>query len=260
MNYQRWPQAGWLIEKGSVCLDDGIRQETAKAGEWIFPGDRRCQQIFSEEHQFICVRFALMWRTGGVLFPSEGSITFASEKFPELEKSAHDLLNVVQASFGDTRISMGKVKEAALTHFAVMRAFNEWSYQYVNAMLRLGIKPQLVEESDPRVETVLGGLRDFPMTKKLREPDLAKLCGLSVSQLNRVFMKSKGKTPIEMYQDRRYREARKGLRKLDQDIKSMAYQLGFSSPANFSTWFKKKGGISPSEWRARNLSNDLTEK
>ena len=45
------------------------------------------------------------------------------------------------------------------------------------------------------------------------------------------------------------RTARTLLRQTDMPLKQIAYQLGFSSPSNFSTAFRRSSGLSPAKFR-----------
>lgn len=73
--------------------------------------------------------------------------------------------------------------------------------------------------------------------------------------LNRVVKSLTGKTTKEHLQSRITIGAKRLLYFTDLTNKEIAYQLGFSEPANFSTFFKKCMGMSPSEFKHKNHSS-----
>ncbi len=89
--------------------------------------------------------------------------------------------------------------------------------------------------------------------KHFREPLridlLARIAHLSPSQFQRTFKRMHGDTPIGFVNRLRIEEAKKLLRDPNRDIASIAHDTGFSTPAFFSTQFRKSTGQSPSAYR-----------
>lgn len=69
--------------------------------------------------------------------------------------------------------------------------------------------------------------------------------------LNRVVKSLTGKTAKEFIQSRIVTEARRLLYFSDMTTKEVGYHLGFSEPANFSAFFKKNTGLSPTQLNKR---------
>jgi len=67
--------------------------------------------------------------------------------------------------------------------------------------------------------------------------------------LNRVVKSLVGKTAKEYIQSRIVLSAKRMIYFTDLSAKEIGFQLGFSEPANFSAFFKKLTGISPSRFR-----------
>lgn len=67
--------------------------------------------------------------------------------------------------------------------------------------------------------------------------------------LTRVIKSLSGKTAKDYIQSRIIVAAKRLLYFSDEPLKEIAYNLGFSEPANFSAFFKKCTGIAPSEFR-----------
>lgn len=72
--------------------------------------------------------------------------------------------------------------------------------------------------------------------------------GVSSDHLNRVLKSVTGKTAKEFIQSKIIVEAKRLLYFTDLSTKEIAYELGFSESSNFSQFFKKYVGVSPSEF------------
>jgi AraC family transcriptional regulator len=80
--------------------------------------------------------------------------------------------------------------------------------------------------------------------------ELADLCGLSVRQLTRAFRASRGRSIASHIAEKRIEQAKQLLAQGEQ-IKRIAHQLGFASPANFSYAFRQATTITPRQYRDR---------
>ena len=91
-------------------------------------------------------------------------------------------------------------------------------------------------------------LSDDPVAPSLGE--LAKLCNISVRQLTRGFKVSRG-CSIGDYMEQRRMEAAKRLLVDGESVKTIAFNMGYSSPSSFTFAFRRAVGISPSQFRQR---------
>jgi len=82
--------------------------------------------------------------------------------------------------------------------------------------------------------------------------ELAGLCRLSVRQLTRGFRASRG-CSIGEYVARSQLDHAKQLLATEESIKSIAYSMGFTSPSNFSTAFRRATGQTPRQFRQSEL-------
>ena len=76
---------------------------------------------------------------------------------------------------------------------------------------------------------------------------LADKCNLSLSRFKHLFKEETGIPPSEYIIRKKVEKAQILLEEQDLPIKNIAYDLGFSSPAYFSTVFKQYNGYSPTE-------------
>lgn len=254
-----WPSCAWLILKGQARVRFGEEEETAKAGQWLFLRNQDGHQWLSRDIQIMSIRFYVAWPSGGLLFEPQRSLVLEETRLPELRERTQELLEVVRGRLGNPEMELPLYHENLETHFALMSSFHRWCEVYVRAMRTLGAAVNAPEEMDPRIQRALTWLENHPFTSPWNERMLAWHAGLSVSQLNRLFVRHCGVTPLHYHEARRLKTACELLFAESEDIKAVAYQLGFSSPGNFSTWFRKHKGMTPTAWRrsAPDTSNSL---
>jgi len=79
--------------------------------------------------------------------------------------------------------------------------------------------------------------------------DYANELNVTANHLNRVVKSLTGKTAKEHIQSRIIIAAKRLIYFSDLSNKEIGYELGFSEPANFSAFFKKCTGVSPSKFK-----------
>lgn len=84
---------------------------------------------------------------------------------------------------------------------------------------------------------------------------LAQKCALSVRQLSRAFHASRGRTLTSYLSDHRIKVAQMMLGE-GASVKTTAHAVGFSSPANFATAFRRRLGCTPAIYRARRMAQE----
>jgi AraC family transcriptional activator of pobA len=81
--------------------------------------------------------------------------------------------------------------------------------------------------------------------------EYAELMFKSPKTLSNLFSKLGAKTPIQYIQDRIMLEARRLLTYTDKSIKEVAYEIGYEDIPTFSRFFKKKEGLSPTDFKEK---------
>ncbi len=93
------------------------------------------------------------------------------------------------------------------------------------------------------------------MREKLEEnlsvPQVAVQVGMGYSDFRKRFKEYTGFSPSQYYLNLRLQHAKELLSMSTLSVKEIAYRLQFQSPDYFSTLFKKKTGLKPSEFRSR---------
>lgn len=82
-------------------------------------------------------------------------------------------------------------------------------------------------------------------------PRYAARLSVTESRLNRLCQALAGKSAFDVVQDRLLLEARRKLFYIAAPVSQLAYELGFSDPAYFCRFFKKRTGVAPSAFRGR---------
>lgn len=247
--YLSQPQAAWLIRKGTVTLTLGGTRERYRAGYWVFPRDKQGYQEFSPDAQILSIRFVAEWPTGEPLFDRSKSYAIPVGQMTEFTRISELLEQHVGREYPGVTIELQRMSGSPRRFFEMQRLLYDWLQAYTAAMERLGLTPHTIARLDDRVREAVHLLEKRALNHPLRERELALLVGLSLSQLNKLFVRNLGKTPTEYWEEKRLSIARLTLLSSNRSIKSIAYDLGFSSLPHFSAWVKKKLGRSPRQFR-----------
>ncbi len=85
--------------------------------------------------------------------------------------------------------------------------------------------------------------------------ELAHLAGLSRTYFSPVFKEAVGMRLRDYLSQARIDKAKELLGDTSLTIKQVAYKVGFKDPDHFCRTFKKKTGITPTNWRLMNIEN-----
>lgn len=115
--------------------------------------------------------------------------------------------------------------------------------------LRNSLKPRNDASDIPKNIVELKNYLDLHLDEELNLEKCATITNLSVSQTIRAFNKVYGATPYKYLNQQRFDAAKTLLRGSQLSIQDIAKQLGFADQYYFSSFFKKKCGKSPKEYR-----------
>ncbi|WP_104657073.1 response regulator [Ralstonia insidiosa] len=79
--------------------------------------------------------------------------------------------------------------------------------------------------------------------------ELAAAVGTNARRLNAAFKQCVGVTVFDFLREARMKEARRMLSDTALDVQTISRELGYSTTANFSTAFRERFGLSPSQFR-----------
>ncbi len=80
-------------------------------------------------------------------------------------------------------------------------------------------------------------------------PDIGRRIVLSPRQLERLFLRHTGMSPLRFYMQLRVERARELLLYSDRPVIEIAVSAGFTSTSHFATWYKRIYGVRPSDMR-----------
>jgi AraC-like DNA-binding protein len=87
------------------------------------------------------------------------------------------------------------------------------------------------------------------VSKNIDIKGIAVNLGISYSLFRRVFKEYTGYAPAHYFQELKLRKAKELLAETNHSIKEISYELNFSSYEYFLSFFKKKVGMTPLEYR-----------
>lgn len=98
---------------------------------------------------------------------------------------------------------------------------------------------------------VIEFLRENYCSNDYSSEEIAKLANLSTYHFIRAFKQYTGKTPYEYLMDVKIEKAMEMLKNNNFSITEVCFSSGFTNPSHFSTVFKKRIGITPTEFRSQ---------
>jgi AraC-like DNA-binding protein len=242
------PSAAWLVREGSVTVTTGRHKATARVGEWIVPsrGRHRCE--FSADAAILSMRFNATWPDGRPLISAERGVVLKGVRVRELTRLAKRLERFATRNFTKADTGMEWKRADAVQYLALNRHFYAWLEVFLRLMAEEGCPPTTPARADERVLQAAHVLNTLPLAEEWNLEWLAKQAGLSVAQLNRLFVAAFETTPKAYHLERRKQAAAHLLRDKRVPVKQAALALGFSSACYFTAWFRTQLGEPPRRW------------
>jgi len=111
---------------------------------------------------------------------------------------------------------------------------------------RLGVLKQLPEKLQLAISIMQRHIENpLPM------PEIGRRVGLSPRQMERLFLRHVGVSPLRFSMQLRVERARELLIYSDRPVLEIAISAGFTSTSHFATWYKRIFGVRPSDMRGR---------
>ena len=257
----------WLLLKGTVTAQSPTCGPiTVKAGQWLFVAMDKTAHDFSPDAQIISLRLVIHWPTGQPLYNHHQWICFESSEYPQLLTHARKLIKqaerIVKMSPDpqQLRTRLASVPCEFEDYLTLENATLRWAHIYDRTMQKLGVKRMTITPIDGRVSECLKLLDQLPMDRQFNETQLARSPGLSLSQLNRIFVQAMNCTPKSYADNLRLNDTIKLLTTTPIPLKELAFTMGFKQPSHFASWFKKKTGLYPKEYRLQHLDNPIHQQ
>ena len=153
------------------------------------------------------------------------------------------------------------VGELILGSLADKLCLCDWRYRKkrnaIDARIKKGLNAEFKEATSDVIEETIKQLTEYFESGHLQEKGIPSIEHIAnkmlVSQryLSDTLKKETGKTTTEHLQLYLIDEAKSILLEPHKSVSEVAYELGFEYPQYFSRLFKKKEGISPSEYQQK---------
>ena len=109
---------------------------------------------------------------------------------------------------------------------------------------------------------VIQGFRrlvELHFRKQLPIARYAAFLGISYDRLHDICKRTLQRAPLRLVHQRMIREAAIRLERSGETVQEIAHSLGFADPTQFSHFFKKNSGLSPSHYRAKVRLNETDQ-
>lgn len=221
-------------------------------GDWVFLPRGRRRQRFQPGTKLwsISYRAGQPLLTGG-WFDHAGAVVLRG--CPALERASIRLMQRLASEAGEQIGVQARLSDLSCSHDGWLRIsaeFHRWLSVVAQTLCERGILPDEEADLDPRIATVLEALRQDPWSGNCTPTGLAQLAGLSRRRLEQLFRHQIGSGIAEQRQRHCLRSAYAALEAHEHQVKKIAHQFGFASPAAFSTWFRRHAGRSPAAYRS----------
>ena len=166
---------------------------------------------------------------------------------PKEEKQIESIVENIESEYQNNQDAFSKDIIISQLDTLLKYANRFYERQFLNRKeLSHSLLEQFNQELDRYFESGQLQEKGIPSIEQLAEK-------MSVSQryLSDTLKKETGKTTTEHLQLRLIDEAKNVLLQPNKSIAEVAYELGFEYPPYFSRLFKKKAGISPTEYREK---------
>ena len=153
------------------------------------------------------------------------------------------MLAVVRSRFGKTLVA--EISD----QFILERVRDSYDRQHIPLAARLGFSHSALVD--------IAALMEANFEEPLSAVELARLAGLSLRQVQRMFQESLDTTPSKYYLRLRLRRARELLLQSQMSITQVSVSCGFQSTCHFSKSYRALYGRTPRSERQPNVEGDV---
>ena len=143
---------------------------------------------------------------------------------------------------------------------AYLELLNRSQQQEMSAEEQHHVEPTPIvnEEDDAFMQRLMEFIEENMSDSGIGVDEMASATATSRSSLNRKMKQLLGVTPADFLKEARIKRACQLLATTMRGVNEIAYGCGFSDPKYFSKCFKAAVGMSPTEYRTKKQSGDLT--
>ena len=246
----------WQILQGNVTVTSPTAGNmTVAHGNWFFPVADKIEHHFSDDARIISIRTIISWPNHQMLYPHDQWISFAAERFANLNRAAGQLTRICKRVLHLTP-TLPYMEEGMLKHscslpqyIQLQQAMLKWVNAYHHSMQQMDRTLNMQFVTDQRINDTMRFIEQTACHTTYNRKAIEQHAGLSISQLNRIFVARMGLTPKAYAQMQRLNFACTMLISSKMPIKQLAFAMAFKQPAHFTNWFKQSTGVSPKDYR-----------
>ncbi len=219
-----------VVEQGSCVYEwDGTDVKLKKGACIYLPYGSSYRMVeHSDDFSMVRVNFTVKDCNGEAICFSEGPLVICKQPDQVLTDTVNRLVGLFMNA-------------------GSMFLRNACVYELLNRMARLYIK----KEEKP-ILRVISYIQNH-YTEEFCCKELADLCFMSSAQMYRRFQEEMGCTPTEYKNRLRIEQAKGMLRDDDMPVSEIAFLMGYENTAYFCKIFKRETGMTPSQYRKKEL-------
>lgn len=240
------PERGWkhltrtlidyelmVVTEGQLEIGDENADYTVRAGEYLIMSPTRFQHGTKEcKCRFYWLHFSAPALPATLTIPAQG-------KFTDGERISQIMKSLFRAE--------GEGHCGPHSHYLASELLFELAAQTSSVQGEVPA-PDSAHALCERVKALVAAKR----LSDLRVKEIASELGYHEKYLSAVFREREGITLKGYLSAQRLAEAKRILSETNFTVAEVAYCLNFENPHNFSRFFKREEGITPSEYRAQN--------
>ncbi|MBQ3049265.1 MAG: helix-turn-helix domain-containing protein [Oscillospiraceae bacterium] len=218
-----------------VCTVDGVDYELKK-GEMMF---------------FAPMQYHLQWGTGGeplafltVTFEiSEGDMTLLSDRVLSSSADMHRVMKTILSEYREDNIYSGGMILASLMQ-AIIISMRSLQMERADVNIQSNVSDKTKNDIVERCIQII----DSELQERITLEMLAKRVCVSMSYISKLFRSELGMGVSVFIKERRLDRAKELIRSGKYTITQVSDMMGFCSVTYFSTEFKRKFGVTPSDY------------
>lgn len=246
----------WLILQGHVKVTSPTAGTLrVRQGNWLFPVADKLEHHFSKDARIISIKTIISWPNHQMLYRHDDWLTFPADRFANLNRAANGLTRICKRVLHVTP-TLPFMEEGMLKHSCALpqyiqlqQAMLKWVNAYHHCMWQMSMPLNMQFVTDERINDTMRFIEQTACHESFDRKAIEQHAGLSISQLNRLFVARMGMTPKAYAQMQRLNYACTMLISSKIPIKQLAFDMAFKQPAHFTNWFRASTGVSPKDYR-----------
>ena len=181
-----------------------------------------------------------------------------------IEEIARSMYGKTEVSFQNAPLYLDTDMQKLLRLFMMEERIRQQGYEFILESVTTQLTVNILRQANSNmpitpkernytekenINRAIDFLRGYYHRSDYSLNDIAQVANLSPYHFIRVFKSETGKTPYDYLLDIKLEKAREMIRGTEKTITDICYQCGFNNLDHFDDVFKRKMGVTPSEFR-----------